>query len=127
MKETIIKEVSKASELYARSFKIKMKLGIDPIFFGAPHIIILYYPPNVGFSGYNTAIAITYGMLAAESLGLGTCWIGMAQGVIVMNKQLRELIGIQGNVAGVVTIGYPDVKYYRFPPRAPLKVKGLDY
>ena len=127
LRETIIEEVSKVNANYARGFKIKRdKLGIDPIFFGAPQIIVLYYPPGLMSSGINSGIALTYGMLAAETLGLGTCWIGVAQGVLSSNDELKELIGIKGNVSGVISIGYPKVKYYRFPDRPSLKVKGLD-
>ena len=76
--------------------------------------------------GINSGIALTYGMLAAETLGLGSCWIGVAQGVLSSNDELKELIGIKGTVSGVISIGYPKVKYYRFPDRPSLKVKGLD-
>lgn len=127
IRETIIEEVSKVSANYARGFKIKRdKLGIDPIFFDAPQIIVLYYPPGVMTSGINCGIALTYGMLAAETLGLGTVWIGMAQGVLSSHGELRELIGIKGIVSGVICIGYPKAKYHRFPDRSPLRVKGLD-
>ncbi|MHA1727929.1 MAG: nitroreductase family protein [Promethearchaeota archaeon] len=127
MSDSIIEAVSRVNKQYAKGYKVKKKIGLEPIFFDAPHIIILYYPPNIpGANGHNTAIAITYGMLAAETLGLGTCWIGVAQQVLSADKEFKELAGIRGTISGVITIGYPDVKYRRFTSRPPLKIIGLE-
>ncbi|MFX0100625.1 MAG: nitroreductase family protein [Candidatus Hodarchaeota archaeon] len=97
----------------------------DPIFRGAPHVIfassILPGPTPLN----NAGISLTYGMLAAQSLGLATCWIGFAQAGFFMNTDLLKLVGIKGKCTGAMAIGYPAVKYHRCPPRAPLKVKGL--
>jgi nitroreductase len=76
-------------------------------------------------SQVDTGIVMTYGMLAAQTLGLGTCWIGFAKIAFDLNRQIKNLAGVKGRVSGVMTIGYPDVKYYRCPPRAPVKIKGL--
>ncbi|MFX1311712.1 MAG: nitroreductase family protein [Promethearchaeota archaeon] len=102
------------------------------LFFNAPHVIILYYETVekigtlIGFRGNDAGIAITYGMLAAESLGLGTCWIGALQGAIPMNREILNILGIKGYVLGAFTLGYPAVKYLRTTPRPPLKIKGLE-
>lgn len=109
---------------YNEVLKNKRELGIEPIFYKAPHIIILYSNNTMDY--VNAAIAITYGMFCAETLGLGTCWIGFAFEVFTSNKEIRqEIAGIPGKVLGVMTIGYPSVKYYRAPPRPPLRTKGL--
>ena len=102
------------------------------IFYNAPHVIILYYRVveknsiMIGLRANDAGIALTYGMLAAESLGLGTCWIGMIQGAVPMNKEILNIIGIKGMVLGAFTLGYPAVKYRRTTPRPPLKMKGLE-
>lgn len=99
--------------------------GIDPIFYDAPHVLILY--SKNPWDSRNAAIAITYGMLSAQSLGLGTCWIGMAHGTLEENpKILTEIAGIQDHVLGVMTFGYPAVKYLRAPPRPPMEITGMD-
>jgi len=96
--------------------------GIDPIFYRAPHVIILY--SKNPWDGINASIAMTYGMLSAHSMGLGTCWIGFAQGVLLENSKIREeFTGIQTYVLGVFTLGYPSVKYYRAPPRPPIEIR----
>ncbi len=102
------------------------------IFYNAPHLIILYYksieknPIMIGLKANDAGIALTYGMLAAESLGLGTCWIGMVQGAVSANREILKILGIRGFVLGAFTLGFPAVKYRRTVPRAPLKIQGLD-
>ena len=99
--------------------------GIDTIFYDAPHVLIIYskYP----WDNRNAAIAITYGMLSAHSLGLGTCWIGMAHGTLSNNPNiLREIAGIKDHILAVMTVGYPAVEYFRAPPRPPIETTGLD-
>jgi len=80
----------------------------------------------IGLRANDAGIALTYGMLAAESLGLGTCWIGMLQGSVAMNRDILKLLGIKGYILGAFTLGFPAVKYRRTVPRAPLKITGLD-
>jgi nitroreductase len=104
----------------------------EPIFYNAPHVIILYYrtieknTTMLGLRANDAGIALTYGMLAAESLGLGTCWIGMVQGAVAQNKEILKILGIKGFVLGAFTLGFPAVKYRRTVPRGRLRIKGLD-
>ena len=101
------------------------------IFYNAPHVIVLYYriveksTVMIGLKANDAGIALTYGMLAAESLGLGSCWIGMIQGAVPLNKEILNMLGIKGMVLGAFTLGYPAVKFRRTAPRPPLKIKGL--
>jgi len=97
----------------------------DPIFHKAPAVIFLTTGPNGSMPLTDAGIVLTYGQLAAHTLGLATCWIGMAHG-LAMNKKMMKLIGLEGEIHGVLTIGYPAVRYYHTPPRAPLDVIGLE-
>jgi nitroreductase len=65
-------------------------------------------------------------MLQAETLGLGTCWIGMIQATVPMNQEILKLLGIKGMLLGAFTLGYPAIKYLRTVPRPPLKIKEID-
>jgi len=102
------------------------------LFYHVPHVIVLYYriveksTVMVGLRANDAGIALTYGMLKAESLGPGTCWIGMLQGAVPMNEEILKILGVKGMVLGAFTLGYPAVKYRRLVPRPPLKIKGLD-
>jgi len=97
----------------------------DPIFHKAPALIFHTTSKNASMPPVDAGIVLTYGQLAAHTLGLATCWIGMAHG-LGMNKEMMKVIGLEGQIHGVLTIGYPAVKYYRTPPRAPLNVVGLE-
>ena len=117
--------IASANPKYSEGAKQARELGFDTIFYGAPHVIIIH-SANPG-DNMNSTIALTYGMLSAQSLGLGSCWIGLAHGVLAASKEVRENIaGIKGKILGVITIGYPAQKFFRVPPRPPLKFKGLD-
>ena len=102
--------------------------GRDPILFDAPVVIVVYYPDMGSLSLLDPAIAFTYGMLAAQSLGLGSCWIGFAVQSLYKNKRMRRLLGVPKDmiVAGVMTLGFPVPVYHRIPPRNPLRVRWLE-
>jgi nitroreductase len=110
---------------YSETMKKAKEVGFDSIFYQAPHVLIVHSDnPN---DRMNSTIALTYGMLSAQSLGLGTCWIGLAHGVLVSNKDIKvKIAGIEDYVWGVIIIGYPARKFYRVPPRPDILTKGLD-
>lgn len=110
---------------YSDNLRKAKELGFDSIFHNAPHVMIIHSTnPN---DDMNATIALTYGMLSAQSLGLGTCWIGLARGALISGKEIREEIaGINGRVWGVIIIGYPRQKFFKVPPRPSIKTKGLD-
>ena len=106
------------TDLYRAHLLYNRKIGRDSIFFKAPIVIILHGEAVADM--VNSAIATTYGMLAAETLNLGTCWIGLAYMALVANKKAREIAKIPGKVWGVFTLGHPDIKFARSAPRHPL-------
>jgi len=99
--------------------------GRDPIFLNAPAVIFHTTTKNASMPPHDAGIVFTYGQLAAHTLGLATCWIGNAH-ALGMNKEMMKVIGLEGQLHGVMTIGYPAVKYHNTPPRAPLDVVGLE-
>jgi nitroreductase len=102
--------------------------GLDPILFEAPVVIVVYYQNMGALSLLDPTIAFTYGMLAAHSLGLGSCWIGFAIQSLYKDRRMRKLLGVPEDmiVAGVMTLGYPLPVYHRIPQRNPLQVHWLD-
>ncbi|MBD3212855.1 MAG: 4Fe-4S dicluster domain-containing protein [Candidatus Lokiarchaeota archaeon] len=117
---------SKAPAAYVGRLKSKSKRGYDPIFYDAPHVMIFYSNSSQGFDQMNSTIAITYGMFSAQTLGLGTCWVGFAQSVLGAKKDIRKNIAkIPGTVHAVFVLGYPKVKYHRAAPRPKIRTKGL--
>jgi nitroreductase/NAD-dependent dihydropyrimidine dehydrogenase PreA subunit len=102
--------------------------GEDIVFFDAPCVIILYSRPYTSNMAANDAgVVITHGMLAAQALGLGTCWIGIAQRVFQKRKIKKHFKVPKGyNVYGVITLGIPDIEYQRAPPRRAVRIQRMD-
>ena len=103
----------------------RMEQGEDIIFFNAPCVIVLYarkYTNNLAAN--DAGIALTHGMFAAQSLDLGTCWIGFAQRRIQNIRKLKKHFGVPKgfHVFGVLTVGIPAIEYQRGPPRRELRV-----
>lgn len=111
---------------WKESFEIRKNFYDNPVYFDAPHVIIIQSLGNTAIDHYNIGNIITYGRLAAQSLGLGTCYNGWTQIAFEKNPKIGKIAGIRGRSWGVITIGYPNVKYLRCPPRSKKSVKGLD-
>ncbi|MFW9782084.1 MAG: nitroreductase family protein [Candidatus Heimdallarchaeota archaeon] len=128
LSEGIIGELLKNPSIKSRSgehFETLRKIYKHPIFHDAPHIIIVSSLGNSPLDHFNIGNIVTYGRIAAQSLGLGTCYIGYAQIAFESNPKLLKIAKIVGKSWGVITIGYPDIEFMRCPPRSHKKVKGL--
>ncbi len=129
LSEAVLEELLKNPANKARweeSFGIRKKIYEYPIYFDAPHVFIVYGLGNTPIDHYNIANIITYGRLAAQSLGLGTCYNGWTQMAFESNPELPKMAGVRGKSWGVFTLGYPNIRFYWVPPRSRKKVKGLD-
>jgi nitroreductase/NAD-dependent dihydropyrimidine dehydrogenase PreA subunit len=128
MPKSIRELITKPKEgIVLEDFFEKIENGEDPVFYDARVIILTYTSELNRFGDIDSGIAFTQVMLAAQALGLGTCWIGYAQEAINRNKDLKKLLGIpkDNEVNGVLVLGYPDVEYHRIPPRDPLDVEWI--
>ena len=123
VKEAIFSD-SEMNGKYGSTLKMLSGLFNCPVYYDAPHVIIVDSP--VRGVEINIGIIITYGRLAAQALGLGTCWNGWTMEAIRINPKIRKLANIGGESVGAFTIGYPVLKFYRSPPRTPKKINGLD-
>jgi len=110
---------------YEESFEARKKVYENQLFHDAPHVIFVSSMLDMPLADHNIGIIITYGRLAAQSLGLGTCWDGFVQIASQHNRKIMKLIGIRGNRIGAFTIGYPNINFKRAPPRSRKPVKGL--
>ena len=124
----IISETPGIRELYAERLAKARKLFKSPIFFDAPQVVIVSSKNDTESEANNIGIIVTYGRLAAQSLGLGTCWNGLTQFAMKINRKLARRFGIRGKRIGVFAIGYPasTLTFYRTAPRTIRPVNGLD-
>lgn len=101
--------------------------GADPIFYEAPCVLLIDSPKYGSMAGNDAGIALTHGMFAAESIGLGSCWIGFAQEAINRKKELRKWLGYrkENRCYGALILGYPKMRFLKAPPRKKLKLTWL--
>ncbi|MCK5661693.1 MAG: nitroreductase [Methanosarcinales archaeon] len=79
------------------------------IFYDAHLLIIVLANKNVMTADYDCAMAAQNMMLAAHSVGLGSCWIGGAQPALMDEEYLKELGAPVGyKVVAPIIFGYPD-------------------
>ena len=90
-------------------------------------LLIIHGDKTIGGMPSNSALAAAHIMLAAETLGLGTCSLGFLTYFINESETLKKIINLPSNhiVGYCLTMGFPDVKYKRIPARKNLRVQWL--
>ncbi len=99
------------------------KTGQDVVFYDAPAALLFHTSPYADSA--DAVIACTYAMLAAESLGLGSCMIGCACPMLARNKGALRKLGIpEGHKPAIALIlGYAEVEFVKAVRRPFLSVK----
>ncbi len=93
---------------YGMKFAERVTSREDLIFYNAPLVIIITCDKNVKWRKEDTALAAQNMFLAAQSLGLGSCWIGLAQGLEKDEKTRKDLsIPENHEIIAVLIFGYP--------------------
>ena len=98
--------------------------GQDPVFRGAPHLIVAYASLEPYDPLTDGVISLEYVDLAAHAHGLGTCWAGVLMAALPINRAILAYLEIPAGhrVCGAMMIGYPVYEYQRIPQRNPLDV-----
>ena len=90
-----------------------MGTDTDP-FYGAPVVIVVLADKTVPTYIYDGSLVMENMMLAAHSLGLGSCWIHRAQEEFETEegKELLKSLGITDDYEGIghCILGYPDME-----------------
>ena len=99
--------------------------GVDP-FYGAPAILIVLAEKDWRNRVYDGSLVMGNMMLAAHSLGLGSCWIHRAKEEFETDwgKDLLKSLGVEGEYEGIghCALGYVDGEY---PQAAERKEKRI--
>jgi nitroreductase len=99
-----MKNTSKAAAEYLSFLKQK---GSN-MFYGAPVLVIILGNRNAPTAVYDCAMAAQTMMLAAQSMGIGSCWIGAAQRALMDEQLLKELGAPDGYIhVAPLIFGYP--------------------
>lgn len=92
----------------------------DP-FYGAPAVLVVLADRNVPTHVYDGSLVIGNMMLAAHSLGLGSCWIHRAREEFDSQegKALLKEWGIEGEYEGIghLILGWPEQDGCKAAPR----------
>jgi ferredoxin len=98
----------------AMSFMVdSRKTDTDLLFYHAPCVMLFHQSPYA--DPVDGQIACTYAMIAAQSLGLGTCMIGTVSFAINREKKIKNKwkIPADNKVALALILGYPALQYQK--------------
>jgi nitroreductase len=102
-----MKNTSKSAAEYLTFLK---QNGSD-MFYGAPVLVIILGNRKAPTAVYDCAMAAQTMMLAAQSIGIGSCWIGAAQLALMDEKLLKEIGAPEGYIhVAPLIFGYPKGK-----------------
>lgn len=88
--------------------------GVDRVFRGAPHALIVAAPPDAPCAREDVVLAVAYFELLAQSAGLGTVWWGLFKTVMEALPELKPLVGLPADHCYYAMLfGVPAVHYAR--------------
>ncbi|MFC2144974.1 nitroreductase family protein [Actinomycetota bacterium] len=99
----------------------QLKNGSEPIFYNAPVIIIIHSRKLIPTPKEDCVLAAYNITLMAQTLGLGSCMVSLAQNAINSSRRCKDIINLspEDNVNAVVVLGYPEKKFLRNIPKDP--------
>ena len=103
------------------SINAKIAGGVTDPFYGAPVVLVVLADKSIPTYIYDGSLVMENMMLAAKSLGLGSCWIHRAKEEFETEegKELLKSLGITGDYEGIgnCIIGYPEKDDIEAKPR----------
>jgi nitroreductase/NAD-dependent dihydropyrimidine dehydrogenase PreA subunit len=106
--------------------------GKDMLFYDAPVAIVTHAPSPLSTTPTpcpveDATLASFHMMLMAETLGLGTCYIGNFYEKANASKVVRDYLGVPNDhdILMAFSLGYPTVRYRRLVDRNPVKAKWI--
>ena len=105
----------------------RFSYGEDPIFYRAPTILFIHSRALIPTPLEDSILAAYNIVLAAETLGLGSCFVSLAQNAMNSSRALKQIAGLdpRDRVHAVVVVGYPSVRFHRPIPRRPVAAARL--
>ncbi len=96
--------------------------GHDRLFHGAPAAIIVGSHPGASCPKEDALLATQNILLAAHTLGLGSCLIGFAVAAMAKAPNIQHALGIpaEESIHAVIALGYPAEPYQRLTGRKPI-------
>ena len=104
------------------------KAGKDPFFYQAPVLIVTHADMTITSTPTEDATLASYQMmLMAQSLGLGTCYVGNLYEFGNESPPIREMLAIppEHDILMSFTLGYPAVRFRKLVDRKKPTVRWL--
>lgn len=97
----------------------RISKGDDPFFHHAPLIVIIHSKDQIPTPKEDAILAGYNICMLAQALGLGTCFVTLAQNAFNSSKKCKKILSLtpEDNVYAVVTLGYPAVRHQRIAPK----------
>jgi len=91
----------------------------DPVYYSAPAVVFVIGSGR--YAGHSCPLACENMMIAAHSLGLGSCWVGFGA-MVTDNAEVRAILDLKEDetIFGPLLFGYP-----REHPDRPIKKEPL--
>ncbi len=104
------------------------KTGKDRLFHGATAAIIVSTKPGASCPAEDALLATQNILLAAHSMGLGTCLIGFAVAAMQQDQKIKKAIGIpaEEKIYAVIALGHPEETYRVVTRRKPVTVRYFE-
>lgn len=101
--------------------------GRDRLFHGAPSAILVGSEPGASCPAEDALLATQNILLAAHTLGLGTCLIGFVVEAMRHDRRIARELGLAADetIHAVIAIGRPDEVYVRPAERQPVRLRVL--
>lgn len=105
------------------------KNGADPIFEGAPHLLVVSHGEKAVCYREDVVLALAYFELLAQSAGLGTTWCGMVKLIADMLPEMGGWFGLAPDTYFYAMIfGKPAVRYARTVQRdQAARIRRIDF
>jgi nitroreductase len=111
-------DTARLEEPEAARLAVAMRMPGFNIFYNAPVLILIFAAPEAMYPDCECALAAGNMMLAARSLGIGSCWIGLAMPLGSDKPTLYELKVPEGHrLVAPLIFGYPVKDAQTAPPR----------
>lgn len=105
-KKSFLERLAANPDDSAKKYEKMLQNEAFHIFYHAPAVVFIIGDPAVKNLVADCALAASYFMFSATSVGLGTCWVNFGR---EMSPELRKELGIPENLEIVVplALGYP--------------------
>ena len=125
--ETKLREIQ--ADFITEAVEDYRKNGKDPIFEGAPHLLVVSHGEKAVCPREDVVLALAYFELLAQSAGLGTTWCGMVKFIADMMPEVGGWFGLAPDTYFYAMIfGRPAVRYERTVQRdQAARIRRLDF